>query len=311
MRPATMVRHPTPPKQPGQAGRSTHLRNTWNLGLKEFRSLSRDLAMVFLIVFMFSASIYADARAKPESLSRAAIAVVDEDGSQLSARIVAALQPPQFLPPEHVGLADMDRGLDAGRHTFVLDIPPNFQRDVLAGRSPALQLNIDATRQGQAQTGAAYIQNILADEVRAFVQRMRAPAPQPVELVPRAMFNPNLEASWFGKASALVTLAAGVLVLAGALASALGTRARLALGAALVFLGVDDLLAIHERVGWRLAHAVGGDDDVLRLAWPIAYLPFLGVAALLLLRARPGLPRREAKLRGSVRGGRGARAGSG
>ena len=37
-----------------------HLRNTWNLGLKEFRSLSRDLAMVFLIVFMFSASIYAD-----------------------------------------------------------------------------------------------------------------------------------------------------------------------------------------------------------------------------------------------------------
>ena len=194
-----MVRHPTPPKQPGQAGRSTHLRNTWNLGLKEFRSLSRDLAMVFLIVFMFSASIYADARAKPESLSRAAIAVMDEDGSQLSGRIVAALQPPQFLPPEHVGLADMDRGLDAGRHTFVLDIPPNFQRDVLAGRSPALQLNIDATRQGQAQTGAAYIQNILADEVRAFVQRMRAPAPQPVELVPRAMFNPNLEASWFAE----------------------------------------------------------------------------------------------------------------
>ena len=155
MRPATMARQPTPPNAPsppnhtGHATRASHLRNTWNLGLKEFRSLSRDLAMVFLIVFMFSASIYADARAKPESLSRAAIAVVDEDGSQLSGRIVAALQPPQFLPPEHVGLADMDRGLDAGRHTFVLDIPPNFQRDVLAGRSPALQLNIDATRQGR------------------------------------------------------------------------------------------------------------------------------------------------------------------
>ncbi|HRO38268.1 MAG TPA: hypothetical protein PLE08_19075, partial [Thauera sp.] len=124
------------------AGRSTHLRNTWNLGVKEFRSLARDLALVFLIVFMFSASIYADARAKPESLNRASIAVVDEDRSQLSGRIIAALQPPQFIAPEHVALADMDRGMDAGLHTFVLDIPPNFQRDVLAGRSPALQLNI-------------------------------------------------------------------------------------------------------------------------------------------------------------------------
>jgi ABC-2 type transport system permease protein len=182
----------------------THLRNTWHLGIKEFRSLARDMALMFLIVFMFSASIYADARAKPESLNRASIAVVDEDRSLLSGRIIAALQPPQFIPPVHVGLADMDRGMDAGLHTFVLYIPPDFQRDVLAGRSPALQLNVDATRQGQAQTGAGYIQSIISDEVRAFVQRVRAPAPQPVELVARAMFNPNLEASWFAAINAII-----------------------------------------------------------------------------------------------------------
>ena len=192
------------PPRTDDRSRARPLRNIWNLGIKEFRSLSRDLAMVFLVVFMFSASIYADARAKPESLSRASVAVVDEDRSQLSGRIIAALQPPQFLPPEYVDLADMDRGLDAGRHTFVLDIPPDFQRDVLAGRSPALQLNIDATRQSQAQTGAGYIQSIINDEVRAFVQRVRAPAPQPVELVPRAMFNPNLQASWFAAINAII-----------------------------------------------------------------------------------------------------------
>ena len=192
----------TPPLTPSR--RSTHLRNTWHLGIKEFHSLARDMALLFLIVFMFSVSIYADARAKPESLNRASIAVVDEDRSQLSTRIVAALQPPQFITPEQVDLADMDRGMDAGRHTFVLDIPPGFQRDVLAGRSPAVQLNVDATRQSQAQTGAGYIQSILADEIRAFVQRVRAPAPQPVELVPRAMFNPNLNASWFAAINALI-----------------------------------------------------------------------------------------------------------
>ena len=183
---------------------TTLLRNTWTLGLKEFRSLGGDVAMMVLIVFMFTASIYADARARPETLQRASIAVVDEDASQLSTRIVAALHPPQFIDPELISLADIDKGLDAGRHTFVLDIPPNFQRDVLAGRSPALQLNVDATRQSQAQTGAGYIQNIVGEEIRDFVQRGRQAATPQVELVTRAMFNPNLSASWFTAIASII-----------------------------------------------------------------------------------------------------------
>lgn len=186
------------------ATRKRTLHNTWHLGTKEFHSLLGDWTMLFLIVFMFTVSVYADARAKPESLHRASIAVVDEDQSQLSTRIIAALQPPQFIPPEHVTLADIDKGMDAGLHTFVLDIPPNFQRDVLAGRTPALQLNVDATRQSQAQTGTGYIQNIVNDEIRAFVQRYRSTAVQPVQLVERAMFNPNLTESWFAAVTAII-----------------------------------------------------------------------------------------------------------
>lgn len=183
---------------------SRFLHNTWHLGIKEFHSLLGDPTMLFLILFMFTVSVYSDARAKPESLHRAAIAVVDEDRSQLSGQIVAALQPPQFIAPEHVALADMDKGMDAGRHTFVLDIPPDFQRDVLAGAHPAIQLNIDATRLSQAQTGTGYIQNIVNDEIRAFAQRYRAAAPAPVELVPRSLFNPNLSQSWFAGVTAII-----------------------------------------------------------------------------------------------------------
>ena len=186
------------------APRASLLHNTWHLGIKEFHSLLGDMTMLFLTVFMFSVAVYADAHSKPESLHRAAVAVVDEDRSQLSERIVAALQPPQFIPPARISLAEMDQGMDAGRYTFVLDIPPNFQRDVLAGRSPALQLNVDATRQSQAQTGTGYIQSILNDEIRAFAQRYRAAAPQPVELVPRSLFNPNLNAAWFAAVTAVI-----------------------------------------------------------------------------------------------------------
>ena len=180
------------------------LHNTWHLGMKEFHSLLGDWTMLFLIVFMFTISVYADARAKPESLHRASIAVADEDRSQLSARIIDALRPPQFITPQHVELADIDKSMDAGLHTFVLNIPPNFQRDVLAGRSPAVQHTDDATPQSQAQTGTGYIQNIVNDEIRAFMQRYRAAPAQPVNLVTRAMFNPNLNQSWFAAVTAII-----------------------------------------------------------------------------------------------------------
>lgn len=52
---------------------------------------------------------------------------------------------------------EMDAGLDAGRYTFAINIPPNFQRDVLAGRQPDIQVNVDATRMSQAFTGNGYI----------------------------------------------------------------------------------------------------------------------------------------------------------
>ena len=92
----------------------------------------------------------------------------------------------------------MDPGMDAGLYTFVLDIPPNFQRDVLAGRQPAIQLNVDATRMSQAFIGNSYIQNIVNGEVAAFVEGYRTVAALPIELEVRMRFNPNLTAAWFG-----------------------------------------------------------------------------------------------------------------
>ena len=90
---------------------------------------------------------------------------MDEDGSPLSARIVSAFYPPHFKLPVLISLDDVDAGMDDGSYTFALDIPPNFQRDVLAGRSPAIQLNVDATRMSQAFTGSGDIQQIVTGEV--------------------------------------------------------------------------------------------------------------------------------------------------
>ena len=172
--------------------------NIWRLGIKELWSLVRDPMMLVLIVYTFTVSIYVAATAMPESLHKAAIAIVDEDDSPLSARIVASFYPPHFTTPRLITLAEMDAGMDNGTYTFVLDIPPNFQREVLAGLAPAVQLNVDATRMSQAFTGSGYIQQIVAGEVGEFVQRHRGSAPLPADLNVRMRFNPNLEQAWIG-----------------------------------------------------------------------------------------------------------------
>ena len=170
----------------------------YRLGVKELWSLARDVTMLVLIVYTFTASIYAAATAQPETLHLAPIAIVDEDASPLSARIVSAFFPPQFNAPMLVNTAEVDHGLDLGRFTFALDIPPNFQRDVLAGRQTQIQLNVDATRMSQAFTGSGYVQQIAGGEITDFVARYRGAVPPPVDLAMHVRFNPNLEHAWFG-----------------------------------------------------------------------------------------------------------------
>ncbi|WP_067733068.1 ABC transporter permease [Novosphingobium naphthalenivorans] len=174
------------------------LSNIWRLGIKELRSLSRDTMMVALIIYAFTISIYIAATAIPETLHQATIAVVDEDGSQLSKRIIDAFFPPHFNTPVLINRSEIDPLMDQGRYTFVLDIPPNFERDLLAGRRPEIQLNIDATRMTQAFSGNSDIQQIINTEVSTFASRGAPSEPLPIELAVRSRFNPNLTSLWFG-----------------------------------------------------------------------------------------------------------------
>ena len=174
------------------------LANTWRLGIKELWSLWRDPAMLVFIAYVFTVGVYSAATAMPETLHHAPIAIVDEDRSPLSQRIASALYPPHFMPPQMIDWPEMDRGMDEGRYTFVMVVPHQFQRDLLAGRSPQIQLNVDATRMSQAFVGSGHVQQIVLGEISEFAQRYRGSAAPPVDLALRARFNPALEPSWFG-----------------------------------------------------------------------------------------------------------------
>ena len=172
----------------------TALQNVYRLGLKELISLRHDVVLVVLIVYFFSYAVYAPSKGTQMELANASVAVVDEDDSPLSRRITDSLLPPFFRTPARIGLHEIDAAMDAGRYTFVIDIPPRLQADVERQRRPAIQLNVDATAMVQAGHGAQHIQNVIAQEVARFSGTGSADA---VNLVVRSLFNPNRDSSWF------------------------------------------------------------------------------------------------------------------
>lgn len=188
--------------------------NIYHLGIKELWSLIRDPILLILIAFAFTGMVYTAATAMPDGLKNATIVFVDEDQSSLSNRIKTAFYPPEFTIPKDINLGQMDRGLDKGEYTFVVNIPPYFQKDVMAGKQPSIQLNIDATRMSQAFTGNLIVNQIINGEVTEFLERARTPINYPVTIEERMRFNPNLTASWFGaliEVINLITLLAIVL----------------------------------------------------------------------------------------------------
>jgi ABC-2 type transport system permease protein len=184
---------------------------------KELRSLWRDRLLLVFVVWAFSGAIHIAATAMPDRLVRAPIAVIDEDQTVLSQRLISAFYPPDFLVPDLISLGAMDAGLDTGRYSFVLDIPPGFQRDVLAGRRPALQLNVDATQMRQSFVGTGYVQSMIQLELQEFVLGERAVSMSPVELAVRMRFNPASNSAWFAGVMEVINMVTMLsIILAGA-----------------------------------------------------------------------------------------------
>jgi ABC-2 type transport system permease protein len=181
------------------------LRNSLTLARKEWISLLRDVFMLGFVVYSFTVSVYSQATGISHELRNAAIAIVDEDRSTLSQRLASSFHGPEFQTPVMIGHAEVDPAMDSARYTFVLDIPPDFEADVLAGRSPAIQLLIDATAMMQAGIGAGTIEGIVEDEVGRFVRHEAEGAAPPVSLHLRVAYNEALDTKWFTGTMAVVS----------------------------------------------------------------------------------------------------------
>ena len=193
------------------------LANIFWLGTKELRSFLRDFVLLGLVVYAFSLAIVAQAGSYSQEVHNAPVGIVNEDQSELSRRIARAFLPPYFQTPQPVAERDIVPLMNMRRFTFIIDIPPNFERDVLGRRNPTIQINVDATVMVQAGLGSGYAQQIIMSEIQDFVSRQEGTPPASVNLDVRIAFNPNLTTAWFTTVMGVINnITMLAIILAGA-----------------------------------------------------------------------------------------------
>lgn len=179
-----------------------------NIGLlvaKELRSVMKDVTLVALILFAFTVAIQLVASGVRVEVFNTSVAIIDNDHSELSRRLRAAIAPPYFKAPVDIARADVGDAMDKGRDIFVVEIPARFEADVLAGRSPTVQILIDATAMTQAQIGSTYFQQIFLSEALDFLHARGLTGLLPVRVNSRVVFNPNAQSAWFTSVMQIVT----------------------------------------------------------------------------------------------------------
>ncbi|HKI69421.1 MAG TPA: ABC transporter permease [Verrucomicrobiae bacterium] len=168
------------------------------LMVKEFLALLKDKRsrtvvlvppILQLLVFGYAATF---------DLNRIPFAVYNEDGGQASRDLVAHFAgSPNFRKVAVLNHEEQVAHQVDGKHVLmVLHIGPQFSRDLLAGRSGAVQVIVDGRNSNTAAVLLSYINTIVAGFNADWLQRTGGGTAS-AHLETRAWFNPNLLSRWF------------------------------------------------------------------------------------------------------------------
>jgi ABC-2 type transport system permease protein len=155
----------------------------WGVVLKEFLQLSREritFAMILGVpiaqLLLFGYAINTDPRNLPT-------AIIAADRSEFTRSYVAAMKTTGYfdivseLPNEEAGRAALARG-DV---QFVLNVPPDFTRNLLRGERPALLIEADATDPAAIATAAgsaqALVSSVSTKDLKGPLSAMAGAAP--------------------------------------------------------------------------------------------------------------------------------------
>lgn len=123
-------------------------------------------------------------------------AVLDRDQSSVSQNYTLNLAGSRYFleQPPLVDYADLDRRMRRGEISLAIEIPPDFGRDILRGRSVEVGAWIDGSMPTRAETIQGYVQGIhqhwLAEQARI---RLGMEPVAAATVQPRYRYNPDIE----------------------------------------------------------------------------------------------------------------------
>ena len=148
--------------------------------------------------------------------------VLDRDQSASSRELIEQFSGSHYfnMRPLIHDTAEVDTLLRGSRVRMVIEIPPDFGRDLLAGRQPKVAFYIDGAQPFTAENVRGFISGILLQYTQNFMRSMGTPqqAALPASLEPRFVYNQEFR-SIYAIAPGLVMLA---LILIPTMLTALG-----------------------------------------------------------------------------------------
>lgn len=210
MRGKGTIRNSTTPNN--RKGFPVWWRRFYVMAVKELLQLARDAILLFFIVYAFTADVYNAGSGVTLQLSRAAMWVLDGDHSFASRELSHRFQPPYFDRKGEVSAREGIARLDRGEAMIVLDIPAQFQKSILEGKSADVQMQVDATNSVLGFLASSYAAQIVGQySLEAGLKReglsLGGMSQVPVIVDDhRVWFNPNQKDTWFMSVSELLNV---------------------------------------------------------------------------------------------------------
>ena len=177
--------------------------------VKELRQLFRDARTKRVIFVSPIIQLILFGYAVNTDVHDVATALVDHDRTVESRELVSALTASGYfrIVTQSDRPADIGYALDHGQAVVGLEIPSGYAEDLVAGRSPAVQLLIDGTNSNTATVAQGYATRIVQVLGASAVTAPGGPTAA-IDLRARAWFNPALESRVYN-----VPAVIGVIVL--------------------------------------------------------------------------------------------------
>lgn len=171
---------------------------------KEFRQIRRDARSLAFMIFLPAFMLFLFGFALNFDVKHIPLAVVDEDGSRMSRDLVDKFRTTEYFNLKAVlpRTAAIDPLMAREDIRAALVIPARFAEDLLAGRSPSVQVFVDGSNAMSGTTAAGYVGSVLQGysqkiTLEALARRGYPGVTMPLQSEVRVWYNPELRSANF------------------------------------------------------------------------------------------------------------------